>query len=281
MQKTYVPIPLFLGCASSNFPFIEETFDSLTTYKMLCKIAGVVNTIQEYLQDLDFDQYTEYVDQQIANLKLYIDSQDENIKNYVDQQVQQAKNYTDEEIAKLNLSLLQYINTQIQNLKEYSDAQDVLLKNYIDEEVLKLYKEIEEIATKGIKVYNPTTGQYDYLQNTINDLYTYLRYYGITANEFDTLSLTAQEFDNKLITARDFDLYAKQILMINWCCKMYSPITGEIDPISQVVNELASLHKTEITAQEFDNLDLTAQEFDDKNISAYDFDWQGKVLLSA
>ena len=281
MQKTYVPIPLFFGCANGNFPFIEETFDSLTTYKMLCKIAGVVNTIQDYLQDLDFDQYKEYVDQQITNLKIYVDSQDASIRNYVDQQVQQAKNYTDEEIAKLNLSLLQYINTQIQNLKEYSDAQDVLLKNYIDEEILKLYKEIEEIATKGIRVYNPTTGQYDYLQNTINDLYTYLRYYGITANEFDTLALTAQEFDNKLITARDFDLYAKQILMINWCCKMYSPITGEIEPISQVVNELASLHKTEITAQEFDNLDLTAQAFDDKNISAYDFDWQGKVLLSA
>lgn len=281
MLNTYKPIPLFFGCASGNFPFIEETFDSLTTYKMLCKIAGVVNTIQDYLQDLDFDQYKEYVDQQITNLKIYVDSQDANIRNYVDQQVQQAKNYTDEEIAKLNLSLLQYINTQIQNLKEYSDAQDVLLKNYIDEEVVKLYKEIEEIAIKGIRVYNPTTGQYDYLQNTINDLYTYLRYYGITANEFDTLALTSEELDNKLITARDFDLYAKQILMINWCCKMYSPVTGEIEPISKVVNDLASLHKTEITAQEFDNLDLTAQAFDDKNISAYDFDWQGKVLLSA
>lgn len=281
MQKTYVPIPLFLGCASGNFPFIEETFDSLTTYKMLCKIAGVVNTIQEYLQDLDFDQYTEYVDQQIANLKLYIDSQDANIRNYVDQQVQQAKNYTDEEIAKLNLSLLQYINTQIQNLKEYSDSQDVLLKNYIDEEVLNLYKEIEEIATKGIKVYNPTTGQYDYLQNTINDLYTYLRYYGITANEFDSLALTAQNFDDKLITAREFDLYSKEILTINWCCKMYSPITGKIQPISTIINQLASLHKTEITAEEFDALDLTAQEFDNKNLTAYQFDWEGKILLSA
>ena len=128
MQKTYVPIPLFFGCANGNFPFIEETFDSLTTYKMLCKIAGVVNTIQDYLQDLDFDQYKEYVDQQITNLKIYVDSQDASIRNYVDQQVQQAKNYTDEEIAKLNLSLLQYINTQIQNIKEYSDAQDLLLK---------------------------------------------------------------------------------------------------------------------------------------------------------
>ena len=281
MLNTYKPIPLFFGCANANFPFIEETFDSLTTYKMLCKIAGVVNTIQDYLQDLDFEQYKEYVDQQIDNLKLYVDSQDENIKNYVNQQVQQAKNYTDEEIAKLNLSLLQYINTQIQKLKEYSDVQDILLKNYIDEEILKLYKEIEEISTKGIRVYNPTTGEYDYLQNTLNDLYTYLRYYGITANEFDSLGLTALNYDNKLITAREFDLYSKEILMINWCCKMYSPITGEIEPISKVINELASLHKTEITAKEFDNLDLTAQEFDDKNISAYDFDWNGKTLLTA
>lgn len=271
----------FFGCANNNFPFIEETFDSLTTYKMLCKIAGVVNTIQEYLKDLNFDQYMEYVDQQVNNLKIYVDSQDSKIRNYVDQQVQIAKNYTDEEITKLNLKLLQYINNQIQQIKQYSDAQDLILRNYIDEEIVKVYKEIENIAIKGIKVYNPTTGQYDFLQNTINDLYTYLRYYGITANEFDTLSLTAENFDNKKITAREFDLYSKQILMINWCCKMYSPITGEIEEISKVVNELASLHKNEITAQEFDNLDLTAQEFDDKNISAYDFDWNGKNLLVA
>ena len=71
MLKNYTPIPLYFGCANSNFPFIEETFDSLKTYKMLCKIAGVVNTIQEYLKDLNFEQYIEYVDTQIANLKNY------------------------------------------------------------------------------------------------------------------------------------------------------------------------------------------------------------------
>lgn len=156
-----------------------------------------------------------------------------------------------------------------------------MLKNYIDEQIKELEKQIEEIATKGIQVYNPTTGKYDYLQNTLNDLYTYLRYYGITAGQFDSLGLTAINYDVKLITAREFDLYSKEIIMINWCCKMYSPITGEIEPISQVINELASLHKTEITALEFDNLDLTAEEFDNKNITAYDFDWQGKILLSA
>lgn len=281
MVKTYVPIPLYFGCNNGNFPFIEETFDSLTTYKRLCKIAGVVNTIQEYLQSLDFDQYVEYVDQQIANLKLYIDSQDENIKNYVKQEVEKAKNYTDEEIAELNLSLLAKINEQINNLKVYIDNQNIILKNYIDSEILKLHEEIEEIATKGIKVYDPTNGKYDYLQNTINNLYTYLRYYGITANEFDSLGLTAENFDNKLLTAREFDLYSKQILTVNWCCEMYSPVSGEIKKISDVINEIASLQKNEITAEEFDNLDLTAQEFDNKDLTAYDFDWNGKILLSA
>lgn len=281
MLETYRPQPLCIGVSNLNFPFIEETFDSLTMYKMLCKIAGVVNYIQKYLESLNFEQYKEYVDDQIAELKSYVDSKDLEIKNYINQQIEIAKNYTDDEIAKLNLSLIQYINNKIQDLKKYSDAQDLLLKNYIDEQIINIEKEIEEISTKGIKVYNPTTGKYDYLQNTLNDLYTYLRYYGITASQFDSLGLTAISYDDKLITARNFDLYSKEILLINWCCNMYSPITGEITPISQVINELASLHKTEITALEFDNLELTAEEFDNKNLSAYDFDWQGKILLSA
>lgn len=279
MLQTYKPILLNFGCSNTNFPFIEETFDSLTMYKNFCRLVGVVDYIQEYLKDLDFNQYTEYVDEQIANLKAYVDNKDSELYQYVDNQVELAKNYTDEEIAKLNLEMIQYITKQIQNIKEYSDAQDILLKGYIDEEILKVQKEIDEIATKGIRVYNPTTGQYDYLQNTLDDIYTYLRYYAITANEYDTLNLTAEEYDKKKITARNYDLYAKEILMINWCCQMYSPINGEILPISKVIEQLASQSKNEITAQEYDNLDLTAQEYDNKNITAYDFDWNGKTIL--
>lgn len=279
MFTTFKPILLNFGCCNTNFPFIEETFDSLTMYKNFCKLVGVVDYIQEYLKDLDFNQYTEYVDEQIANLKAYVDNKDSELYDYVNQQVEIAKNYTDEEIAKLNLEMIQYITKQIQNIKEYSDAQDTLLKNYIDEEILKIQKEIDDIATKGIRVYNPTEGRYDYLQDTLNDIYNYLRYYAITANEYDTLNLTADEYDSKMITAREYDLYAKQILMINWCCQMYSPITGEILPISKVIEQLASQSKNEITAQEYDDLDLTAQEYDNKNITAYDFDWNGKTIL--
>lgn len=279
MLQTYKPILLNLGCSNTNFPFIEETFDSLTMYKNFCRLVGVVDYIQEYLKDLDLGQYTEYLDEQIANLKAYVDNKDSELYQYIDNQVDLAKNYTDEEITKLNLEMIQYILNQIQNIKKYSDAQDTLLKGYIEEEILKIQEEIDEIATKGIRVYNPATGQYDYLQNTLDDIYTYLRYYGITANEYDTLNLTADEYDNKKITARNYDLYAKQILMINWCCSMYSPISGEIKKISEVINELASQDKNEITAQEYDNLNLTAVDYDNKNITAYNFDWNGKTIL--
>lgn len=276
----YTKIPLNI-CCNTNFPFIEDTYDSLTTYKRICKLAGVIDEIQNYLVTLNFDKYKEYVDTQVTNLKLYVDEENKKVYNYCDLQLENAKNYTDDELAKLNLELINYINQKIQYLKTYIDNNDLILKNYIDEEIKKLEKEIEEIATKGIQVYNPTTGKYDYLQNTLNDMYYYLRYYGIKAIEFDTLGLTAKSFDDKLITAREFDLYSKQLLMIDWCCNMYSPFDGQIKPFSTIVNELASLHKQEITAGEFDALNITAQDFDNKNLTSYQFDWEGKTLLTA
>ena len=39
MFTTFKPILLNFGCCNTNFPFIEETFDNLTMYKIttLCK----------------------------------------------------------------------------------------------------------------------------------------------------------------------------------------------------------------------------------------------------
>nr|DAX62090.1 MAG TPA: hypothetical protein [Caudoviricetes sp.] len=54
-----------------------------------------------------------------------------------------------------------------------------------------------------------------------------------------------------------------------------SPISGSIVTVQVALNELASLHRNGLTAQDFDNLLLTAQAFDDKNLTAYDFDYTG------
>ncbi len=263
-------------------PVLPLVYDeSLSYYEQLCKIKYKINEIINILDNLDLNQFKEYTDQEIANLKKYVDNQDQMLYNTINESLEKAKNYTDQEIAKLNNEMIQYINEKMQFIISYIDNADIILKNYIDSEIAKIQQEIDDIAINGIKLYNPTTGEYDNLQNTVYDLYKYLRYYGITAIDFDTLGLTCQAFENKNLTARQFDLYSKQLLMINWCCEMFSPFNGEITPISTIVNQLASLHKQEITAQEFDDLDLTAQAFDNKDLTAYQFDWQGKILLSA
>lgn len=293
MIGDFVPKPIgFLNCCENgSFPFIEETFDSLTTYKKLCQLASIVLYIENYLKDLNFDTFTDYVDEQIKQLQAYVDNKDNAIYNYIDQNdndlktliienLVQAKLYTDQEIVKINNSLIEYIENKIENIKEYLDNQDSLLKIYIDSEIQKVQEEIDDIARNGIKVYNPVTGKYDYLQVTLDDLYGYLRYYGLTALEYDSLGLTAEEYDNKNLTARTYDLYARYYLSHDPRFYMISPFTGEYTLITNVIIQLANLHKQNpITATEYDSLSLTSQNYDDKDITAYNYDFNGKSIL--
>lgn len=293
MIGDFVPKPIgFLNCCENgSFPFIEETFDSLTAYKKLCQLAGIVLYIENYLKDLNFDTFTQYVDDEISKLQTYINNKNKDIYKYIDdndnelkvlitKNLTNAKLYTDSEIAKLNSQLIIYIDNKIQNIKDYIDNQDTILRLYIDEQIEKIQKEIDEIATKGIKVYNPVTGKYDYLQSTVDDLYSYLRYYGLTALEYDSLGLTAEEYDNKNLTARTYDLYARYYLGYDPRFYMISPFTGEYTLITDVIIQLANLHKQNpITATEYDSLSLTAQNYDDKDITAYNYDFTGKSIL--
>lgn len=274
-----------------NFPFIEQDFDSITIYQMLSKIAGFVKYIAEYLQSLNFDDYTKYVDEQISNLEQYIDNQDKKIYNYIDdsiidtrtyisEEIVKVKQYTDNEISKLNTSLLKYIEEQITIIRTYIDNQDNIITNYIDEQITKVEEEINDIAKNGIKVYNPITGKYEYLQGTLDDLYGFLRYEGLTALEYDTLGLTAESYDTKNLTARQYDLYAKEYLGYDERYFMISPFTGKYAKIVDVINQLANFHKSNpISAEEYDSLELTAQNYDDKEITAYNYDFTAKSIL--
>ena len=82
-------IPLFRRCVIQNFPFIEEDFDALTDYGLLCKIVEFLNTVinstnasseqVEFLTN-SFNTLTNYVDNYFANLDVQ-----EEINNKLDQ----------------------------------------------------------------------------------------------------------------------------------------------------------------------------------------------------
>ena len=124
-------------------------------------------------------------------------------------------------------------------------------------------------------VYNPVIGEYTNVQTAINDLYSYYNYYALTAQEYDDLQLTADEYDSYHITAHEYDYQGKQYLGMSSQWFMISPFTGERTPIPEVINALFNLHRTALTAQEYDNLQLTASDYDSRDITAYTYDMYG------
>lgn len=70
-QKPYKKLTPFCLCMYTNFPFIEETFDSMTNYEILCKIV-------EYLNNVIYNTNT-VTDNQINLYNAFVE-----LKNYVD-----------------------------------------------------------------------------------------------------------------------------------------------------------------------------------------------------
>lgn len=285
-------VPFFKLFIKNNFPFIEDTFEALDYYNLLCKVVEYLNNViknlnitEENIENLysDFNSFREYVEEYLSQFDI------DKINKAIDDkfaEIEAKDNLIHEEmradIEKLRIEvnrLSLYIDERIVFILKYVDTQDEILKVYIDEMIAKLKKEIEKISLDNIDMLNPIFGKKDKIQNIINDLYHYLRYYGITCFDFDVRGITAEEFDNLNLTAFEFDLYSKCKILFDFVHKMFSPFTGKIEPLQNVINNLAKLHQIGITAEKFDSLELSTTEFDDKNISAYDFDWNGNNLL--
>lgn len=61
---------------------------------------------------------------------------------------------------------------------------------------------------------------------------------------------------------------------------MYSPFTGQYEPLESVIMELAAFHLQDaLTASEYDALDMTASYYDGKQLTAIQYDSSGKTLL--
>lgn len=61
---------------------------------------------------------------------------------------------------------------------------------------------------------------------------------------------------------------------------IYNPITGTVDPISEVIDDLYNMLRYDaITCTEYDELELTADTYDGYMITASNFDLNGKSIL--
>lgn len=167
----------FQNFCCNNFPFIEETFDNLTTYKMLCKIVG-------YLQD----EIIPNVDN-IGNSQNEILEKFNELKSYVD-------NYFD------NLDVQEEINNKLDEMAENGELQSIInefmkLNATITFDNVQSMKD-STILTNGS--FAKTLGFYD-----LNDCGG--AFYKITLkNENDIIdNMTKIELQNNLIATLIYD----------------------------------------------------------------------------
>ena len=172
------------------------------------------------------------------------------------------------------------INSMIIELRNSQQANNQFIFDYVENRLDQFIIDFPSLV--DTPVYNPVRGGTTTLQRCINDLYDFARFYGLTAQQYDTLQLTAEEYDNMELTALEYD--QRGYLLLGYPDEnlyMRSPFTGQMAKISEVVDDLAHFHMDVLTAAEYDALELTAEEYDNREITAFEYDWDGKDILTA
>lgn len=84
---------------------------------------------------------------------------------------------------------------------------------YTDSVAAQLEEEINNISVGQITVFDPSSGTYLPLQETIDNIYNAGRTDALTASEYDTLELTATQYDAYELTAAEYDRTGKILLL--------------------------------------------------------------------
>lgn len=168
--------------------------------------------------------------------------------------------------------------------RDFTQADDTMKADYISRvETLRfemildlsiLDQKIDDMQFNLPDIMNPVRGFKTSIEQTIDDLYDALRYFALTALQFQGANLTAQQLDDLQLTALEWDLYGYQQLYGTNPNECINPLTGERASICSILADLA-LFASERTwtaliwdgtwdrdADTIDNLDLTAFAFD-------------------
>lgn len=82
-------------------------------------------------------------------------------------------------------------------------------------------------------------------------------------------TLLIQDLQNRVATIEEYAVY-----------EMYSPFTGELLPITDIITQLAYFHLQDaLTAGEYDALEMTAAAYDAKELTAMQYDSSARTLL--
>ena len=308
--------PLFFKC-HKILPLVYD--ESLSYYETLCKVAKLlnetidsVNNLNDNVSDVNsrVNQLTDEVNaiaEEINGFEAEINGKfdelvirveaelGEKFEDY-DRQFAELKEETQAELLELQnemnnfmqftfpqfeAEIRQAIEEELANLYQNFDSLEDELKAYIYNELQKILEQIPEITT--VWVIDPTTGELGDIQSVINNFYNVLRYFALTADEFDALGMTVDELEHIVVngiprglTCLEWDMYAKLFINVDKDKgKVSDYLDGSLVDLERNVDINNMLLKESgcYECEEWDDIGGDVDTIDALNISAYRWDW--------
>ena len=308
--------PLFFKC-HKILPLVYD--ESLSYYEVLCKVAKSVNETIESVNNLNdnvtdlnsrvnvltdelnaiadeintfeadvnrrFDELIVDVEEQLGEKFEYYDSQIDELKAETRAELvalqEEMTTFLEVTFPRLEANIRLIIEEELGLVQQKFDSLEDDLKAYIYNELQKILEQIPEITT--VWVVDPTTGELGDIQSVINNFYNVLRYFALTADEFDALGMTVDELQHIVVdgiprglTCLEWDMYAKLFINVDKDKdKIGSYLTGELVELEDNVNINNMLLKESgcYECGEFDEIGGDCDTIDSLNISAYRWDW--------
>ena len=265
-------------------PFKPLVFgEELSYLEMIAKLRNRLNELNEYVLELQ-KTINQYTDQELAKIRVEFDVKLKNVYDTIneefedykiktDKDISDFKNYVNIQLNKLSIDLITFFNT----LTRQMDSKDDIVLNKAKQLIFELSLTIDKVNENNFRINNPTTGKKDTVQNTVNNIYDFLRFC-LTCEEFEVLPITIEEVEE--LTVSDFELYSKWLLEMQYRYMLVSNVTGDLVSHQQAVNECYDFVQLgSYTAAEWAELQFTVEEIDNKEVSAYNFDFYAKRFI--
>ena len=306
--------PLFFKC-HKILPLVYD--ESLSYYEVLCKVAksvnetiDAVNNLNDNVSDVNsrVNQLTDEVNaiaNEINNFEAEINGKfdelvirieaelGEKFEDY-DRQFAELKEETQAELIALQqemkdfmeltfpqfeADIRQLVEEQLALIDAKFDSLEDDLKAYIYNELQKILEEIPQ----HVWILDPTTGEYGDIQSVINNFYNVLRYFALTADEFDALGMTVDELEHIVVngvprglTCLEWDMYAKLFINVDKDKdKVSDYLSGELVDLERNadINNMLLKESGCYECAELDDVGGNCDTIDALDISAYRWDW--------
>lgn len=177
-------------------PISVDPRDMMTDVEYLLGILKKLNeTIKQVNSNSEFiDSYAgkiEEIEAEITTLRNEMNTFEENVSSTINNR-----------FAQIQVELQSMIASALIQANAYTDATASILR-----------EEIRQISLGQITVFDPTSGELNDLQSTLDNMYGATREEALTATEYDALDLTATAYDAYDITAFNYDRYGKTLLV--------------------------------------------------------------------